>query len=791
MTLLAKPLHPDSADDLEAMTLHGHLEQGIKAALSFEAIAPLICQQLGLNLTPQDLVKNTALAIWIHDWGKGNEDFQAMVQGKSSRELLAQVNISTPVKSLRTQKHLVRHELLSVILAQSSVVRQWLKPIDERGAAQNISLLAVLGHHLKVDTPAYFDLAGDSLRVYGEKFEPILKLGCKYFGLSPTLPAIPKQFPQGNLQKCAKQLGGSPDSFFTKLDRCIDRDLDKLKKIAVVKALTMSADLAASALLTQERKGRDYSEWIAAALAQRMSVADYELIIQTRLENNLLYKFQRDAELVTARVIIVKAGGGAGKSLIPFIRYKRLAKEEKLEAKLFFCYPTIATTSQGFEDYALPTKLPNILRFHSKVQVDKLLKGFSPVYDDDDVDPVERFQTKVEVLRLWHSKLVYCTAHTVLGLLQNHRKGVYGFPAIALGAFVFDELHSYPPPLFGTLLQFLRVFRHAPIILMSASMTPQQEQAIQDVLAEQEEVAAVVEGPPEIERLERYRLHEINNESQAWSVVAEELDRNGKVLWITNTVVTAQHLYTEAKHRYPGVMVLLYHSRFRYEEAVQRHSDLMDAFDSDESVLAITTQIAEQSFDISATLLVSANAPIWALIQRLGRLNRWVEQTDDGYKLKSDRICDALIYPWENQYPYTEGIETGTQLVKALSGRAVTQADLTRQLERVYSTPPEPAECQWLKTWQATSGFLMPPSNTITALLEADYQKVKELKASEQALEAQKRAVSVLIEKDKTPLWSKWKYYKIAPTQDVHYHPEIGAYQTNNSFLVQHYGHNP
>lgn len=325
---------------------------------------------------------------------------------------------------------------------------------------------------------------------------------------------------------------------------------DKLRKIAAVKALTMACDLAASALLEKHRGNRSYTQWIREALEQFLTAEDCQAVIESKLGKKKLLQFQRKAAKAKAKVIIVVAGCGAGKSLIAYARLKRLAQETGLKAKLFFCYPTTSTTTQGFLDYQA-NKVENSLLVHSRDWVDRELRGFSEIYDEEDRGEDERFQTRAEALRMWHSKLIYCTAHTVLGLLQNYRKGLYGFPAISQGFFVFDEIHAYPPQLFGTLLEFLKIFRNALIVLMTASLPPSRQKAIEAVLAENDgEKPDIIYGPPEIESLKRYRLHSIPTEGEElWLAAIAELKQGGKVLWVTNEVYDCQRLYTQAKKR--------------------------------------------------------------------------------------------------------------------------------------------------------------------------------------------------------------------------------------------------
>ena len=398
--------------------------------------------------------------------------------------------------------------------------------------------------------------------------------------------------------------------------------------------------------------------------------------------------------------------------------------------------------------------------------------------------------------------------YTIKGfkVLVSGSQGLYSFPAISQGIFVFDEIHAYPPQLFSALLHFLRIFRNTPIVLMSASLTKAQEKAIQDVLGEHNESADILRGNKEIEELERYEVTKIDSQEVAWDEIITELKKGEKILWITNQVADSQHIYTEAKTRFAeaglDIETLNYHSRFRYLESIKQQEKLVTAFRGDKSVFAVTTQIAEMSLDISCTLLISANAPLWTLIQRLGRLNRWINriELDNGlekYELKTGRICKALIYPWLDRYPYElDDLETGDKLLEFLQDKfAVSQQNLTDAITTLNLNPPELGFSTWLDTWKTRQDSLMPASYTIQVILEDDVEKVfcesKKFR-NKPSLEAQKFVVAVRTIKGKTKQWQRnkaFKFYRVAPTEDIHYHPEIGAYEPKYEILAETYGH--
>ncbi len=111
--------------------------------------------------------------------------------------------------------------------------------------------------------------------------------------------------------------------------------------------------------------------------------------------------------------------------------------------------------------------------------------------------------------------------------------------------------------------------------------------------------------------MERYHRAPESSVDDAWRFVREARDLGGKVLWVVNTVNAAIELAEspEAIDLNPKI----YHSRFRYIDRVERHGDVIKAFDIEANpgfALAITTQVAEMSLDLSADLLVTHLAPI-------------------------------------------------------------------------------------------------------------------------------------------------------------------------------------
>jgi CRISPR-associated endonuclease/helicase Cas3 len=339
MKLLAKSLKKEYENDKYALTLVGHLELAIQAALKFKTITVVICDRLGLEMTPEELANTVALSIWIHDWGKVSGDFQAFIHSQSTKKLLRDwYRINEPLPPVANQA--VRHELLSVILAyRIKSIYDWLKTASTVNIA--IALVGVITHHLKTHRQNYFDPERIvvPLPIYTSKnltsdFEEILNLGVKYFKLSPNLPKGILSCKQINVDELQKWIDEVKNWCSNIISQSCDRDLEKQKKVAAVKALVMSADLAASALFTEERGERDYAKWIEDALAEYLTVEDIDIVIEATLEGKSLLPFQSLEKKYNSRVLIVVAGCGTGKTLVPFVRFQRLIKQG-LKAKMF------------------------------------------------------------------------------------------------------------------------------------------------------------------------------------------------------------------------------------------------------------------------------------------------------------------------------------------------------------------------------------------------------------------------------------------------------------------------
>jgi len=806
--LLAKtyPIDPQSPSAKYA-SYTGHIGAVMRSAqVILDLLGDRILHQLGIEVSFSYFRNTVMLGAFLHDLGKANQHFQEMVYLKS--EFITKSN-NDKVKDFKKKlskswdghgkRQMLRHEVISGILSREKPLKEWLESCQS--ANLMMAIFGAMGHHIKIglgkdDKPKgeiaeILDGTGSELRIYTqhEDFRRVLKMGKKYLDLPDPPQTLPKEhWTRYELEQAIASLKKECVDFSFNLDESQQRLL------AAVKATVIAADLAGSALPNAEKK---LEEWIEQVFQLTLSEQDLQELIDQRLQGNALRPFQQKIADTKARVTIVKAGCGTGKTIGAYAWAQKWA----VGRKLFFCYPTTGTASQGYLDYAAETDIESRL-MHSRAAID--LEELLVSCEDDGSEEIE---SRLEALAAWQAKLIVCTVDTVLGLIQNNRKPLFSFPAIAQGAFVFDEIHSFDHKLFGAFLRFLRAFRGAPILLMSASLSKEQEQAICQIIQNLGEEVNIIEGEQKLESLPRYRMsyladiRDAEALNEVWAIVLQTLqssEKNNKVLWVNNTVKDCIARYRQAEEKLKtlskAVNLHIYHSRYRYKDRLERHREVIKAFQSSNPCLAITTQVCEMSLDLSADLLVSAIAPCASLIQRMGRLNRYVfEDSSGNVQLASGGTCPAIFYPWEQLHPYSKvEIATGLEFIQQLQANpAISQQDLARVSAGLSASVPKSVRSAWLDdNWCTYPIPLREGGYTMTVLMERDISEIDKA-AAERARtsnvtfpqakmhEAQRWTVPVRLMKCRSE-WKRFKFYYIVPDECIDYSEITGAEEKCN-----------
>src|SRR5581483_4686256 len=90
--------------------------------------------------------------------------------------------------------------------------------------------------------------------------------------------------------------------------------------------------------------------WIAGAFDRKPTGEQLARVVSVKLGGQPLREFQRQIGGSTAPVTYVRAGCGSGKTAAAY----HWAATQYPGRRLYFCYPTTGTATEGFRDYLYP-----------------------------------------------------------------------------------------------------------------------------------------------------------------------------------------------------------------------------------------------------------------------------------------------------------------------------------------------------------------------------------------------------------------------------------------------------
>ncbi len=193
---------------------------------------------------------------------------------------------------------------------------------------------------------------------------------------------------------------------------------------------------------------------------------------------------------------------------------------------------------------------------------------------------------------------------------------------MAGGLFIFDEIHVYEPHTTALILKTIErlysVFQ-AKFLFLSATFPHFLKEKIRSILPEIQELdLQTMFHAKEDSNILYHPRHQVNilegNVMEHLSTIQESLREGKKVLVTCNTVAHAQEVYSMLKD-FSSSCVLL-HGRLILKDREEKERLLK------ETQLLVGTQVVEVSLDIDFDVLYTEPAPLDALIQRFGRVNR-------------------------------------------------------------------------------------------------------------------------------------------------------------------------
>lgn len=417
-----------------------------------------------------------------------------------------------------------------------------------------------------------------------------------------------------------------------------------------------------------------------------------DLMARWGLSEASIYPHQR-ACLRTEGSAILVAPTGSGKTEAALLWACTQAKDGKLP-RLFYTLPYQASMNAMYD--RLQKTFPGWVGLeHSRSVLALYRRLLEDNYDRREAARLARWEKNLARLHYYPVRVL--SPYQML-------KGPYrikGYEALLTdffgGAFVFDEVHAYEANRMAAILatvKYLRDHFGARFFVMSATLPGLLRARLASALGP----AHVIEAAPEVfAAFQRHRLMiregELFEERWLDQIVREALEGRS-VLVCCNTVGRAQRACGELERRLAGQPeVVLLHGRFNGRDRLCKEKVVRDASGVGSSarrpVVVVATQVVEVSLDIDLDVMYSDPAPLEALIQRFGRINR--------RRRREWAPVNVFTEPVDGQQIYAADlVRRSLEVLKENDGKLIDEGMITAWLDRIYA---DDAAARWTREY--------------------------------------------------------------------------------------------
>ncbi|MBD0331549.1 MAG: CRISPR-associated helicase Cas3' [Chitinophagaceae bacterium] len=584
-----------------------------------------------------DFWRRSFLSALFHDFGKVAQNFQLVIQGKKKYD-----------------ENYIRHEFLSGV---------FLYYTDVKGYDENpLSLLAVFSHHKPLTDTLFQDDGFADIDSLEEDMILILedfnnKVQMQGFNvLNPKLiPYCRKRFSKKN--NGLSIIYDDYEKFFKNFKRNFPIQQEHRNEYILCKALLNISDWTAS--------GHDM---LTAHYSYTINHLQEQIIAKLRNEGKdkiaqefRFRKFQIESKMPGNVLAIAPTGSGKTEASLIW------ASQKPEHSKILYLLPTRVTSNAIYE------RLKNYFgRLNTAVVHSSALLYRKEI--DDNFEETEYLKDKT-----FFQSITVCTIDQVL--TQGFNLGYWEIKTFHLfkARIIIDEIHLYQPFTLGLIIStiaYLKSQFSAEFFIMTATMPLRLKILLQKTLAITEQnLIQDNELLNEARNLFETRESFVDDLSQE---IQEAIKKYRKVLIVVNTVDEAIRLYEIYKSK--AEYTICFHSRFMQKDRFNKEQNILKREEADLPTLLIATQVIEVSLDIDFDIMFTENAPIDAIIQRAGRVNRKRNQA------KESKVIVFKHQPITEEFIYTESdILTKTfDVLLRENKKRLTENDLIKMVDEVY-----------------------------------------------------------------------------------------------------------
>jgi len=581
----------------------------------------------------EDFWKQAFIAILFHDMGKLCENFQRMLKK------------TVPFDA---ENH-VRHEFLSGMFLFANNFHFYRE--------RPLSLFAVFSHHKALQSSLFCKNRFIQLEISQNYVEQFLEYATQrlkqyYPDYSIQFTSVAKNYLNNSYEE---MLVNYEERFFPLAKK--NKPKDRVKYI-FYKAVLNISDWMASGHQELPKSFKYDDEILEKKIIEK-------LIAEKKMEPGESFNFMafQKNSYIKGNVLAV-APTGSGKTEASLLWSSLKGDYDKI----LYLMPTRVTSNAIYHRFCQYFGKKEVAIVHSSAFY--LQKEIDENYDEKEYKFIDR---------AFFKNITVCTIDQVL--TQGFNLGFWEVKTFhqIRAKVIIDEIHLYQPYTLGLLIatiEYLQKEFSAEFYIMTATMPSKLKTLLFKYLISP---TLIVDE----ELLNKGRNQFIVKDKNFEQIIPEietSINNGKKTLLVVNTVDQAINAYNKFKPLFKNQKhkILCYHSRFIQKERAAKEKKIFELEKMDGGVLLISTQVCEVSLDIDFDILFTENAPIDAIIQRAGRVNRKRRKKDTKVIIfQHSEISKKWIYDIPNILENTFSILQKNQKI-------LTEKELLTLVDEVY-----------------------------------------------------------------------------------------------------------
>ena len=779
-----------------------------------EKVIRNLCAQYGISL---DRFKAASLSVVaFHDSGKPSVSFQQAMHEIAKKNGWANPHVSCQtchnaitVPSAKKKAEPYRHEIISGLasLYITTLLDDLYGKLEPNGFP--FEFFAIIGHHKPVNPDSFrrewsrfIDEADELVSIgYGkEEWTHVAEIAentLKSEGIA--MPSIKWSDIERGGQTIIEVVKDRIDTIPLMVQEAISNDgqtkiIGQIREtLALLKSLLIAADWEGSS-------GREIHSVIELT-APTFWIKVKEEIEKEPKRTFEVKPFQNElTNLAGHGIAVAPTGSGKTEGAIAWALNNRHPN-----GKILYVLPNQVLTNSIYERLAKYFGRDKVGLFHSGALLYQILNRLesdeNEQYDINDFAPTVDEETLHTLNKMMFRPIMVTTVDQLLMTAFNGNKRwsvIMG--EVMGGAVIFDEVHAYDGHMLALLERVTRELRdYSKLLFMSATMPNNLITFLSRLLGAEGESHIVKDESLLSQARNKYKsvtdkkgnykslLEKESLSKETLKEIREFIGQEKRVLIVCNTVKTAQDIYQQLKQGLKKTLeqeVMCLHSRFiaKDKRGKEKRLEKDKSKSKKEQVwpeILVATQVIECGMDIDYDVLLTEGAPLEAIIQRGGRVNR--ERSDDKgvvFVYKQDEASQKFYPPEITE----KGLGILRERIK--SNPEITEEELIGMIEDVYKDRKFEEDQRFLNT-RRTLDELIYDIGAVQDLPETDLHtrfityKMVEVVPDEFWDELKDKSQFVIMEHlVKMPLWAylktksyektdKWKVMQMKYKNDI------------------------